>query len=223
MAKRSLIPFFVALLFVVTASASVFGQSAKSQKSTNVDSSFTDRFQWISSTTPGTHEINIAGGHSFQSTRGFWGKIPNAQLSIIALRYNRKLLLFNNRHVIEYVTELNITAHYTLNPNKFYQGGSFNGYGITPLGFQFNWGTSNIVQPFFKSSTGFMYFRNPFPDQRGTRFNFTLELGGGIEFVVGQNMSLSLGYKYHHMSNFQFGDINPGVDSNIFYSGITFF
>lgn len=68
-----------------------------------------------------------------------------------------------------------------------------------------------------------MYFKKPFPDDRGVPFNFTLELGGGLEIVLLKNASLTLGYKYHHMSNGQFGQINPGVDSNVFYAGFTIF
>ncbi len=68
-----------------------------------------------------------------------------------------------------------------------------------------------------------MYFKKPFPDERGVPFNFTLELGGGIEIIILENISLTAGYKYHHMSNGQFGEVNPGVDSNIFYTGFTIF
>jgi hypothetical protein len=185
---------------------------------------FIDRFRWVNAQNNGIHEIHLSGGYSFHSTRGFWGKIPGADLMIWGLRYNRKLFHFNEKHLLEYVGELNFSVDYTLNSTKFdFKPGSFSGFGITPLGFQFNWQKKNIVQPFFKSSTGFMYFNNQIPDDRGTQFNFTLELGGGLEFVVAKHFSFTLGYKYHHMSNGQFGDINPGIDSNIFYSGITIF
>lgn len=163
------------------------------------------------------------GGYSFHSTRGFWGKIPEATLRLFALRYNRKLLTFKRRHLIEYVMELNLAANYTLSNTPRYQAGTYTGFGITPIGFQFNFAQENIIQPFFKSSAGFMYFSKPFPDNRGVRFNFTLELGSGVEFVVARNFSFTVGYKYHHMSNGQFGKINPGVDSNVFYTGFTIF
>ncbi|GEM_PF-668078 len=184
---------------------------------------FNKRFDWVKPHTPNINEFNFIGGYSFHSTRGFWGKIPEATLSIFTLRFNRKLLTFEQRHLIEYVTELNVAANYTVNHSSRYPKSSFTGFGITPIGFQFNFGQKHIVQPFFKSSAGFMYFSKRFPDQRGTKFNFTLELGGGLEFVIAQNLSLTVGYKYHHMSNGEFGQINPGVDSNIFYTGFTFF
>lgn len=184
---------------------------------------FLDRFAWAGRQRTDLHEFNFVGGYSFHSTRGFWGKIPEASLSILSLRYNRKLFVFDEQHLLEYVSELNISANYTVRESNQYKSGSFSGHGITPLGFQFNFNHTKVVQPFFKSSTGYMYFNKRFPDERGVRFNFTLELGTGIEFVIGKNVSMSVGYKYHHMSNGEIGQINPGVDSNIFYSGITIF
>lgn len=215
---------FVALL--VGLSTSAFAQSANAIKTVTkeeVQQDF-DQFRWVSSQDSDIHEIHFVGGYSFHSTRGFWGKIPEADMQVLGLRYNRKILHIQNQHLLEYVTELNISVDYNLSPTRFnYGNGSFSGFGVTPLGFQFNWQKENIVQPFFKTSTGFMYFKKSFPDDRGTKFNFTLELGAGLEFTVTQNLSFTLGYKYHHMSNFFLGSINPGVDSNIFYTGITIF
>lgn len=200
-------------------------QSLRADKTVEKESKthFLDRFTWAGSQRTDLHEFNFVGGYSFHSTRGFWGKIPGASLSILSLRYNRKLFVFDERHLLEYVGELNLSANYTVRESNEYRSGSFSGHGITPVGFQFNFNQSNVVQPFFKSSTGYMYFTERFPDERGVRFNFTLELGTGVEFVIAKNVSISVGYKYHHMSNGQFGQINPGVDSNIFYSGITIF
>lgn len=198
-------------------------QSADSTSDGTESHSIVDKFEWVDSQRPDIHEINFIGGYSFHSTRGFWGKIPHAQLSIFTLRYNRKLLVINKAHLLEYVGELNLSANYRISETHKYQSGSFSGFGVSPLGFQYNLNQQNGVQPFFKSSTGFMFFDEPFPDERGVKFNFTLELGGGLEFVVSEHLSLSVGYKYHHMSNGQIGQINPGVDSNIFYTGITIF
>lgn len=204
---------------------STHAQSANSNKNEEqqASSQFFDRFEWVKSQRSDIHEVNFAGGYSFHSTRGFWGKIPKAKLSVFTLRYNRKLFVLDKQHLIEYVGEINVSANYSITASRKYPSGSFSGYGITPVGFQFNFSQKSVVQPFFKSSTGFMYFNKPFPDERGVKFNFTLELGGGLEFVVASNISFSIGYKYHHMSNGQFGQINPGVDSNVFYTGITIF
>jgi opacity protein-like surface antigen len=80
-----------------------------------------------------------------------------------------------------------------------------------------------MIQPFLKSSTGFMYLDNPFPDDRGIKLNFVFEVGTGVEILLTDFSSLTLGYKYHHMSNGEIGQVNPGVDSNIIYGALTFF
>lgn len=211
------------LLFLLSVCSIGFGQTTDQVGNHEADSNFTDRLAWVTNTDADIHEMNFIFGHSFGSTKGFWGKIPKATLSIYTLRYNRKLATYNNTHLLEYTAEVNLAANYTLSKTARYRAGSYSGFGITPLGFQFNFNQHSIVQPFLKSSTGFMYFKKPFPDNRGVQFNFTLELGTGIEITVSENISLSVGYKYHHMSNGQLGKINPGVDSNIFYTGITIF
>lgn len=210
---------------MISGTSLAYAQSVSNNKTSKkeTDNSFIDRFKWVPNQRTDIHEINFVGGYSFNSTRGFWGKIPNAKLKIFILRYNRKLLVFDKRHLIEYVGEINISANYNIPSNNEYQSDSFTGYGLTPLGFQFNFNQNKTVQPFLKSSTGFMYFNKPFPDDRGVKFNFTLEFGTGLEFIITQNISFTVGYKYHHMSNGQFGQINPGVDSNVFYTGITIF
>lgn len=220
MLRRS--KYVILLLLLVT--SNVFSQSIQN-KSEKYDSNtrFTDRFSWVDKHAEAVHEINFAAGYSFASSSGFWGKIPEASLSIYTLRYNRKLLTYNTKHLLEYVVEVNLAANYTLADTQNFEASSFSGFGLAPLGFQLNINRTSTIQPFFNSSAGFMHFKKPFPDERGVQFNFTFELGGGLEIMVTQNVSFSLGYKYHHMSNAQTGQINPGVDSNVFYSGITIF
>lgn len=223
--KARFFPLLLIILFFCIWEDS-YSQSINTQaNSTNKKTynSFTDHFEWVDSKRNDIHEINFIAGYSFHSTRGFWGKIPDATLQVYTLRYNRKLFTYNDKHLIEYVGELNLAVDYELSDTQRFNAASFSGWGFRPLGFQFNFGADNIVQPFFKSSTGFMFFPKRYPNNRGSKFNFTLELGGGLEFVVAKNLSLSMGYKYHHMSNGGFGNINPGTDSNIFYTGFTIF
>lgn len=220
----------IILLFLVLVSLGLsnhcYAQENEVKKSgdQNAFSKFIDHFSWVDQDAAGVHEVNFVGGYSFESTRGFWGKTPGAELRLFVLRYNRKLLYYNNKHLIEYVGEVNFSANYHI-PSSAHilKTGQYSGFGLAPVGFQFNLRKDQPVQPFFKSSAGFMLFNERFPDERGTRFNFTLELGGGFEFIVFHDLSISLGYKYHHLSNGEFGEQNPGVDSNVFYGGITIF
>ncbi len=220
----------ISLLLVALVSFGVSNQcyaQEKEEEKSSVQKAFAkfiDHFSWVDQQSPGIHEINFVGGYSFHSTRGFWGKTPGAELSLFVLRYNRKLLEYRKKHLIEYVGEVNFSANYSVPSSPhILETGYYSGFGLAPVGFQTNLWKDNSVQPFFKSSGGFMIFGKRFPDDRGTRFNFTLELGGGVEFIVFHDLSISLGYKYHHLSNGEFGEQNPGVDSNVFYGGITIF
>ncbi|WP_445665012.1 acyloxyacyl hydrolase [Fodinibius sp. AD559] len=213
----------ISILVLLSANSICFGQTTDHTDNQESDGNFGDRFAWVNEKNTDIHEMNFIAGYSFTSNKGVWGKIPKATLSIYTLRYNRKLVTYNTKHLLEYTAEVNLAANYTLSNTEIYQAGSYSGFGITPLGLQFNFNHHNTVQPFLKSSTGFMYFKKPFPDDRGVQFNFTLEFGAGMEIMVLDNLSLSVGYKYHHMSNGHLGKINPGVDSNIFYTGITIF
>lgn len=214
----------IVLILLLIGSVSIsHAQSADKTSEGEESKKWHQNFKWVDSQRPDLHEFSFIGGYSFHSTRGFWGKIPQAQLSIFLLRYNRKLLDIGNHHLLEYVGEINLSANYQISETRKYPSGSFSGFGFSPVGLQINMNQQNVVQPFLKTSTGIIYFDEPFPDRRGVQFNYTLELGGGLEFMVAEHMSLSVGYKYHHMSNGQTGQINPGVDSNVFYTGITIF
>ncbi len=178
----------------------------------------------ITSDEPGIHEFSFWGGYSFHSTNGVWGQTTGAELGVMGFRYNRKLLRFSNNYLLKYVMEMNLHVQYHLSgTTQNVSASSLSGFGMTPIGFQLNFRDNHVLQPFFKSSAGFMHLTDPFPDKRGTKFNFTLEVGGGVEIKFTEHSSFTLGYKYHHMSNGQFGQVNPGVDSNVFYGGITIF
>ena len=182
------------------------------------------RVQIISPETMGISEFSFWGGYSFHSNKGIWGKTSGAQLELFGLRYNRKFLSFPKNKILEYTLEFNLLASYRY--PAFTQEAartSISGVGLAPVGFQFNWRQDKKLQPFLKSAAGFLYFKNPFPDHRGVKFNFTLEAGGGIELLLTDHTSLTFGYKYHHLSNGDTGEVNPGIDSNVFYGAITIF
>lgn len=96
-------------------------------------------------------------------------------------------------------------------------------FGIAPLGLQVNFRPRKKLQPFVESSGGFLYFNKRTPNSTGTRFNFTADVGGGFEIKMKDKRSLTVGYKYYHVSNGFRGIDNPGYDNNLFYIGYTFF
>jgi Lipid A 3-O-deacylase (PagL) len=97
------------------------------------------------------------------------------------------------------------------------------GLGLTPAGLQMNFRPRKRVQPFFESSFGFLYFDRRVISPAASRFNFTVDLGPGVQLFTSPRQAVTLGYRYHHLSNANISDRNPGADSNIFYVGYSFF
>jgi len=171
------------------------------------------------------NEFSIWAGYSYDSMR-LWGKTENTTLESFGAQYNRKLLKFYGhdvKYTLRFVYSRYNYPEYMVDANGNRPRNTLSGFGISPLGFQIDFENGTSVQPFLNSSGGIMILDGPFPDSRGKKFNFTFSAGGGLEFMLSNSVSLSVGVKFHHLSNFQRGQINPGVDSGLFYSSITIF
>ena len=56
----------------------------------------------------------------------------------------------------------------------------------------------------------------------GSKFNFTPQAGVGLSFDIGNNARWMLGAKWHHISNANTYSSNPGRDSIMYWTGISF-
>lgn len=178
--------------------------------------------EWLSISEPHVHELSIWGGYAFDSFK-LWGKTPDATLGQLGLGYNLRFLRIGNQ-LFRYRFTINLFSKITY--PEFEQERnrtSLSGFGLTPLGLRINFLRNRELQPFFDAAGGLIVFNEPFPDFRGKKFNYTLGLGGGIEVLINSRSSLSLGYKYLHLSNGESGQVNPGVDSGFFYLALTLF
>jgi hypothetical protein len=97
------------------------------------------------------------------------------------------------------------------------------GFGLAPAGLQMNFRPRKRVQPFAESSFGFVHFDSRVISPAASRFNFTVDLGPGVQLFTSRHQAVTLGYRYHHLSNADIAPRNPGVDSNVFYVGYSFF
>jgi len=215
------------LLFLVCFSFLSHGQFSKKFEATDADTLNRTRIsekviRFFDNDEPGITGWSVWGGYSFFSIE-YWGKTPNATLGTFGLRYERKFLHFYD-HVLKYSMNLNLLASYSY--PRFTgdrERTSLNGIGITPVGLQFNFKDRQPVQPFLRTSGGIMQMEKAFPNELGRQFNFTFELGTGVEIMVARETSLTLGYSFHHLSNAETAVFNPGIDSNLFYFGLTIY
>ena len=96
------------------------------------------------------------------------------------------------------------------------------GFGLSPLGQRVNFLPHRGVQPYAVANAGFVAFANAVPLDSATRFNFSFEFGGGVQWYVRPGRAWSLDYRDHHISNAGRGFDNPGVDNGTLRLAYTF-
>lgn len=98
------------------------------------------------------------------------------------------------------------------------------GFAVTPLGFTVDFARHRRVYPFVETNEGIIASSEPIPINvlGATGLNFLIDLGGGVRFKLGPRHLISLGYKFLHISNGFTSAVNPGVDNNVFYAGVSF-
>lgn len=97
------------------------------------------------------------------------------------------------------------------------------GAGFQPVVFKFIFLPKKRIKPFVKVGAGMIFFNQKFPTADATRYNFTGEFGGGVQFHTSRKRTLNAGFKYFHISNFHLSSVNPGYNANVFYVGYSFF
>jgi opacity protein-like surface antigen len=105
-----------------------------------------------------------------------------------------------------------------------YIGGTRSTYafGFSPLGYKLKAFPRKRVQPFVTGLGGFAIAPRDIPVFDSASFNFTFEVGAGVEIYRSHTRSCQLEYRYHHLSNAGSGAENPGIDSGMFKLSYSF-
>jgi len=90
------------------------------------------------------------------------------------------------------------------------------GEGMSPAGFQWNFMPRHKMQPFLIGHGGYMYSTQPIPVENAGSFNFTFDFGAGVELYRSTSRSIRAEYRYHHISNHDTAQQNPGIDNGVF-------
>jgi hypothetical protein len=90
------------------------------------------------------------------------------------------------------------------------------GEAISPIGFQWNFLPRRKLQPFVIGHGGYMYSTTPIPTDQAGSFNFTFDLGAGMELYRSKSRSVRIEYRFHHISNHGTAQENPGIDNGLF-------
>jgi hypothetical protein len=84
---------------------------------------------------------------------------------------------------------------------------------VSPVGLRYSMRTRRAVQPFVVSTAGYMYSNRPIPVADAGSFNFQFDIGAGVEVFRSKTRSVSVEARFHHFSNKNTANENPGVDN----------
>jgi opacity protein-like surface antigen len=85
--------------------------------------------------------------------------------------------------------------------------------GASPIGWKLNGFTHHRIQPEVIGNGGFLISPRDIPVEDSSSFNFTFEIGAGLQWYRTPTQSVQAEIRYHHLSNGDLGTGNPGVDS----------
>jgi hypothetical protein len=99
--------------------------------------------------------------------------------------------------------------------------GTVYGTGLSPLGLTATVGPFASFSIQLGVNAGALWFTRAVPDPEAQRFNFTLAGRAGVEVPLRARYAALIGYMRHHTSNGGMARANPGLDSHMFYLGMT--
>jgi opacity protein-like surface antigen len=89
------------------------------------------------------------------------------------------------------------------------------GEAMSPIGMQWNFLPTRRMQPFVDGHGGYMYTTQHIPVAGAGSFNFTFDIGAGVEIYRSKTRSIRAEYRYHHISNKDTATLNPGIDNGL--------
>jgi hypothetical protein len=140
-------------------------------------------------------------------TIGHWNKLGG-----INLRYTPEVI------PVAYLRDRVLNAQPTAPQDEYVYGA-----GLNPVGLQMNFRRGKRIQPLWDFEGGFLYFTRQVLAADGSRFQFTVGTGPGVQFYITHRSALTVGYRYHHLSNANISNHNPGVDTNQLYFSFSLF
>lgn len=173
----------------------------------------------------GVHEFGAWWGLS-PMTGHIWGYAKDIKYMPIDINYSY-LLYPGDRWNLRYAPELTALAMLdepqSGNTNRFTKRKRTYGSGVSPVGFRANFYPESRVQPYLSTDGGFIYFIDRVLSPQGSQFMYTIDFGGGLQIFRKARQSISIGYRYQHLSNANISLHNPGTDTNVFYFAVSRF
>lgn len=94
------------------------------------------------------------------------------------------------------------------------------GLGVTPLTWRWTFDSHGKITPFAELAGGLLFTRDPVPQQT-TRGNFTAHISYGVRYFYRPRQAFVASYLFHHISNGNRLERNPGVNAHVVQVGIS--
>ena len=105
----------------------------------------------------------------------------------------------------------------------FYQPFSASGFGAT-INFKYNFLSFGRWIPFWDGGGGALWTDlAPRIPEQSTQFNFILQTGPGVHYLLTDKLALTSGVRFSHISNANLGERNTGINAWMFNLGFSFF
>ncbi len=182
----------------------------------------------------GDNEFGFWGGISFKATTIFAGlhndEATDRKFVIAAFRYGRTLAA-NNSVALQYTLDAiplavatgDIVSRTTVGGVTTFQRETAYGAGLTPAALQLDFANGSKVHPFIHVNGGFLIFNKPVPIEDSGQFSFVGEAGTGVRIFTSDERAVSLGVRFHHISNGNRSGANRGLNQFVFYAGFSIF
>ena len=183
----------------------------------------------------GDNEFGFWGGVSPKATTIFGGlhddEAEDRKFFIAALRYGRTLAA-NDSLALQYTLDVvplavatGTIVSRTTSPSGVdtFRRETAYGAGFTPAGLQLDFANGSKVHPFAHVNGGFLYFNKSVPIEDAGRFAWVGEAGGGLRIFTSERRAVSVGVRFHHISNGDRQGSNRGLNQFVIYAGFSVF
>lgn len=161
-------------------------------------------------------------GYSFSSVY-LLGKTRNANSFITGIGARKAIRKYDNNALLYYTGDIipYIYYHYPKRDDNDRMTKT-SGFGISPFGLLYDKPINDLWNYQLSISGSFILLNDIFPTDESRKLNFTFDPSFSIKRKITESFNLVGGYKFHHISNAQTGNENPGLDSNFIYLSLIF-
>jgi len=233
---------FLAAIFLLTASVTLFAQNSDESQTSHTDSSsakFALPLPQADNDTPyrlkrGDNEFGFWAGLSPGATTVFGGLHDNEaadrKFFVAAFRYGRTLAA-NDSVALQYTLDAipvavatgTIVARTTVGGVTTFNRETAYGVGLTPAALQLDFANGSKIHPFIHINGGFLVFNKSVPIEDAGSFAFVGEAGGGVRIFTSERKAVAIGVRFHHISNGDRSGSNRGLNQFVIYAGFSVF